>query len=795
MKLNLKNILKTSPLTMKEMYKTYVYTIKNNYFINEYLNKIPLDNQITFLTYPTEEMLYGGMAGGGKALDINTKIPTINGFKKMKDIKVGDIVFTEKGEPTPVLAISPIYYNHKCYKLDFKTVSIVCDEGHIWNVKPVKHNQYPFKNYTTKELVKIDKKLKVPKSEIVKYNNKLNLPSYTLGAWLGDGNSYHNGFATEDKEILEYIEEEGFTVKKWSGKYEYGIYGLHTILRKNNLLKNKHIPQEYFTACYEDKLNIIQGLMDTNGNITKNGKCEFVQKNYNIVNGLRSLLASLGIKCNIIETFKKAQTIDKPNKYYKLMFYTTLPVFRLLRKKERLPKQVKQSYTETIININEVESRPTKCIKVANPNGLYLVTEQFIPTHNSEALLLSALQYVDEKFIPPNQNKLTYDALILRRTLDDLEMPNAILDRAKQWLLPLEDTGLVHYRDLKKRFTFSSGATLTFRYLAHNNDLNKFQGAELQFIGIDELTQFPENQYNYLHSRLRKTEDNPIPLRMRGASNPGGIGHDWVKAKFITGDAPFIPSSYLENKYLNQEEYSKQLDKLDPLTKQQLKYGDWNAVVTDGLLINRDRLEQNVISISDELPVFSVIGIDPASKGSDRFSMCCLTLMNDGLFVVTDLLSTPTGTPEQLLREFIIRNLKYNIVLLNFEREPGSSSEYALRYWNNVLSDLMSKYNISIRDTPASGTGSKFERARPHANSVRENKLFFNEELLTVTDSTGYNYLESLFNQYVYVHPDKNVMKDFSSPDELDSLGYAYIGLKDLLERRTSINVGRGIGR
>ena len=64
-----------------------------------------------------------------------------------------------------------------------------------------------------------------------------------------------------------------------------------------------------------------------------------------------------------------------------------------------------------------------------------------------------------------------------------------------------------------------------------------------------------------------------------------------------------------------------------------------------------------------------------------------------------------------------------------------------------------------------------------------------------MTDSTGYNYLESLFNQYVYVHPDKKVMNDFSSPDELDSLGYAYIGLKDLLERRTSINVGRGIGR
>ena len=64
-----------------------------------------------------------------------------------------------------------------------------------------------------------------------------------------------------------------------------------------------------------------------------------------------------------------------------------------------------------------------------------------------------------------------------------------------------------------------------------NKHLNSYQGAELQFVGFDELTQFPENQYNYLHSRLRKLKDSDIPIRMRGASNPGGIGHDWVKKK------------------------------------------------------------------------------------------------------------------------------------------------------------------------------------------------------------------------------------------------------------------------
>ena len=175
----------------------------------------------------------------------------------------------------------------------------------------------------------------------------------------------------------------------------------------------------------------------------------------------------------------------------------------------------------------------------------------------SDALLMSALMYCD--YVPADTDQVVYDALILRRTLDDLEMPNAILDRAKQWLLPFEEEGLVQYKDIKKKFTFYNGATLTFRYLAHNNDLNKYQGAELQFVGFDELTQFPENQYLYLHSRLRKTEDNPIPLRMRGASNPGGVGHDWVKARFISTDSPcsYVPSAYTDNPYLNNDEYGK----------------------------------------------------------------------------------------------------------------------------------------------------------------------------------------------------------------------------------------------
>jgi len=396
----------------------------------------------------------------------------------------------------------------------------------------------------------------------------------------------------------------------------------------------------------------------------------------------------------------------------------------------------------------------------------------------SSALLMSALQYVEEKHIPEDQNKLKYNALIIRRTLEDLDMPNAIMDRAKQWLLPKEDEGLLVWKDQKKRFIFNSGATLTFRYLSHNKHLNSYQGAELQFVGFDELTQFPENQYNYLHSRLRKLEDSDIPIRMRGASNPGGIGHDWVKKRFVDDDSklPFIPSAYTDNQYLNQEEYSKQLDKLDELTRLQLKYGDWNAVLKTGLLVSRDSLNNSLISYKNTYstwqPSFCTIGIDPASTGHDKFAMSCLVYFNNGNIVLVDLDSTPSAYPEELLRNFIIRNSHWNPYIINFEQEPGSDSAYALKHWQAILRDLVKKYGITVKNTQTSH--SKYNRARPTANMIRQNRLFFDDRI-------NPEKLRTLFNQYVYVHPDKEVMKEYPSPDELDSLGYAFMEIQKVI--------------
>lgn len=404
----------------------------------------------------------------------------------------------------------------------------------------------------------------------------------------------------------------------------------------------------------------------------------------------------------------------------------------------------------------------------------------------SDALLMSALQYVNEP---------DYSALLLRRTYQDLSQPNAIMDRAKKWLDPFTRKGEVRWNNQTKTFTFPSGATLSFGYLSHDNDLDQYQGSELQFVGFDELTQFTERQYTYLHSRLRKLKDSNVPIRMRAGTNPGGRGHDWVKARFIKGELPFIPSSYHDNKYLDTDEYSKSLEKLDELTKRQLMYGDWDAVITSGLLIDLETLNDHLITINEDeyKPVFSTIGIDPAGSGTDKFSVSLLTYFTNNRLVLMDLMATPDNSMiEEHVRNFIIRNRRYNPVMVNFEREPGSRSEDALKYWKQILQDLIP--SNSIIDTPASNTGSKYNRARPHANLVKEDKLYFNQKLLE-NNINDYNPLQSLFNQYVYVHPSKEVMAQFSSPDELDSMSYANIAMDTLLNKpATTFTKGVRIG-
>ncbi len=197
----------------------------------------------------------------------------------------------------------------------------------------------------------------------------------------------------------------------------------------------------------------------------------------------------------------------------------------------------------------------------------------------SDYLLMAALQFVH---VPG------YAALLLRRTWGDLALPGALLDRAHAWMRN-NPACPGRWNAGERRYEFPNGAILAFGHLDTENHKYRYQGAEFQFVGFDELTQFTESQYSYLASRLRRLEGSALPIRLRGATNPGGQGHEWVRDRFmVRGRAEgrvFVRSRLEDNPHVDRAEYEKSLAMLDHITRAQLRHGDWDALPDGGLFL------------------------------------------------------------------------------------------------------------------------------------------------------------------------------------------------------------------
>ncbi len=204
-----------------------------------------------------------------------------------------------------------------------------------------------------------------------------------------------------------------------------------------------------------------------------------------------------------------------------------------------------------------------------------------------------------------------YSAMIFRRTFSDLSQPDALIPRSHEWL----GATPAKWSEQKHRWTFPSGATLSFGYMQHENDKYNYQGSAAQFYGWDELTQFEETQYLYMLSRLRRRTSSPVPLRVRSASNPGNVGHDWVYERFVLGDKPFVPASLLDNPHLNAKEYRENLEELDDTTRKQLLEGLW---VKDpkGKPFKREHFRRNRYDLPPAVDS-RIISVDTAIKAKD----------------------------------------------------------------------------------------------------------------------------------------------------------------------------------
>jgi len=314
----------------------------------------------------------------------------------------------------------------------------------------------------------------------------------------------------------------------------------------------------------------------------------------------------------------------------------------------------------------------------------------------SEALLMASLQYIE---VPD------YSALLLRRTFRELSMPKAILDRSTQWL---KNTDM---RWRPKQYTWESpqGGRLTFGYLDHESDVYQYDSAEFQFIGFDELTQFTEFQYTFMFGRLRRTRGMPVPLRMRGASNPGGVGHIWCKNRFVkslTAGRIFIPAKMQDNKHLDSEEYSSALDELDPVTQAQRRDGDWDAEYI-GAMFKRSWFTKYVRTRPQESVSVRFWDLASLDGRGDYTVGTKVSKTDNGVYYIEDVIRKQMGPMEVEQTLLATARLDGDDVTICIEQEPGSAGKHVLHNYIRMLA------GYTVKGSPA--TGSKLSRYKPFA--------------------------------------------------------------------------------
>lgn len=349
----------------------------------------------------------------------------------------------------------------------------------------------------------------------------------------------------------------------------------------------------------------------------------------------------------------------------------------------------------------------------------------------SDALLMAALQYVD---VPG------YNALLLRDTYANLNKPQGLLDRANEWLTPTD----AKWNGDVKAWVFPSGATISFGYLDGPRDHFNYQGAEYQFVGIDEAVNVREHQALYLFSRMRKKNPESyakdlkalfgysslqveeyykqyaaIPLRFRCASNPPRLEQvergAWVKMRYVDadsrGDKIFIPAKINDNPHLNADEYRRSLSELDSITRRQLEDGDWDIQIS-GRFFNRLWFEVVDKSCNADDTDMVVRYWDMAATEEDPNKDPAYTVglkmrrSRFGTYYIESVIRKRLSSMdcERLVRQTADMDTKS--VPISMEQEPGSAGKATV---NNYQSRVLPEFSFWADKK----TGSKIDEARP----------------------------------------------------------------------------------
>jgi hypothetical protein len=343
----------------------------------------------------------------GKCLDTNTPILTTEGWKTLLELEVGDQVYHPDGHPVYVTETHPTRYNHRCYEVTTTDGrALIADAEHLWTVFDRRYPQDGWGTLTTEEILSEglirsgrECRWELPRQQML-MTKPIDLPidPYLLGAWLGDGASNSACLHVGDEDMPEMkrlMIETGAAISSnvrartcWRMQFNIGQPmrdGFEARCRKLGIWGDKAIPEQYLLAGTEQRMALLQGLMDTDGSISKSGQAEFCSTNFALAEGVLYLARSLGWQATIKTHQARLNGKDCGDKYR--VFFSPAPEqspFRLPRKTARIKERKRRAIR--IKSITQVKSRPVRCIKVDRGDGLFLAGRDLMPTHNTRWL-------------------------------------------------------------------------------------------------------------------------------------------------------------------------------------------------------------------------------------------------------------------------------------------------------------------------------------------------------------------------------------------------------------------------
>lgn len=387
----------------------------------------PIPTPFKSLAYNGIHFRRGGLSlvaaapGGGKALAIDTPIPTPTGWSTMGELRVGDDVIGSDGEATRVVAATEVMTGHTVYRVSFDDgTSVLADADHQWVLESRSYRSGKARRLHTLTTTEMADTLTVEGGGRLNYSIPLTVTQgetadlpvdpYILGYWLGDG-STGKPHITVWKDDLEHLMREvsraglffdflitknasvdmKISTRRYDGWSRNMRNGFRAALDELGVLHRKHIPALYLRASESQRRRLLAGLMDSDGWSKETGQPKLTLTSAELFNGAVELIRSLGFKPSV--TSKPcAGASPATSTAFTAGWSANDTVFTLPRKAAKHKATARSSTQRRFVtSVEPVESVPVKCIQVEAADSIYLCGEGFVQTHNS-ALVQNIVQ-------------------------------------------------------------------------------------------------------------------------------------------------------------------------------------------------------------------------------------------------------------------------------------------------------------------------------------------------------------------------------------------------------------------